>query len=67
MPMIKIVTNHWGWSPRGIWMWLRYGWGVATWGVEITGSFPIRFRRRVKLGPLCFAWGSFPARQVPHA
>ena len=58
---MRLVTNHWGWKPMGIWRWLRYGWAwpVAVWGVEVTGSDPRRYERRVKVGPLCFGWGTF--------
>lgn len=57
-----IVTNHWGWWPRGIWRWFRYGWAkpFVTWGIEIHGSSPPRFERRVKVGPFCFSWGEYP-------
>lgn len=59
--MISLVTNHWGWRPKGVWTWVRYGWAkpVDVWGVEITGSSTRRFTRRVKVGPVCFAWGSY--------
>lgn len=58
---VSVVTNHWGWRPRGVWAWLRYGWAwpLDVWGVEISGSAPPRFERRCKIGPLCFALGSF--------
>jgi hypothetical protein len=56
---MRIVTNHWGWHTRGVWKWLRYGWAwpVDVWGVEVHGSSPPRFHRRVKVGPLCFRLG----------
>ena len=59
---MSIVTNHWGRSPRGVAFWIRHAWAwpVETWGVEISGSSPRRFRRRVKVGPVCFGFGEFP-------
>lgn len=58
---MNLVKNHWGWSIRGVWTWLRYGWAwpVDVWGVEINGSSPPSFARRVKVGPVCFWWGSY--------
>lgn len=56
---LKIVTNHWGWSWRGIKTWLRFGWGLSTWGVEISGSSPRRYQRRAKVGLLTFNLGTF--------
>jgi len=53
---VRIVKNHWGWSLRGLWTWVRYGWGlpVARWGVEGRGRF-------VKVGPVSF--GPFPSTE----
>jgi len=57
--MITLATNH-GWSS-----WLRHGWAwpIAVWGVEDGGSdFQARgrrYRRRVKVGPVCFPWGHY--------
>jgi hypothetical protein len=58
---MKFVTNHWGWSLRGILRWICYGWArpIDVWGVEVSGSSPRRFTRRVKVGPLCFAFGEY--------
>jgi hypothetical protein len=55
------VTNYWGWSLRGLRLWLKYGWGkpISVWGIEISGSSPRRYRRRVKVGPVCFNFGTF--------
>jgi hypothetical protein len=59
---MRFVTNHWGWSWRGIRQWLAsWAWPVDVWGVEVSGSNPRRFTRRVKVGPVCFAWGEYPA------
>jgi len=59
---MRIVTNHWGWTPRGIREWLRsWAWPFETWGVEVSGSNPQRYTRRCKVGPVCFAWGEYPA------
>ena len=60
---LRIVTNHWGWTPRGVTRWVRFGWAkpIDVWGVEVTGSSPQRFTRRVKIGPVCFAWGELEA------
>jgi hypothetical protein len=57
---MRIVTNHWGWSPIGVFRWIRYGWArpVEVWGLEVTGSVPRTFERRVKIGPVCFGFGS---------
>lgn len=80
----RIVTNHWGWKPKGIWNWLRIGWAwpIQIWGIEhgITsvrayallrhyqGEKDVKippqqghqiFRRRVKIGPFCFAAGMY--------
>lgn len=66
---MRFVTNHWGWTWRGVGTWLRYGWAwpVAVWGVEVTGSNPQRFARRVKVGPVCFAWGEYTQEVVAQA
>ena len=58
---VRFVKNHWGWTPEGVGTWLRYGWGlpVDVWGVEVTGSKPRTFRRRIRLGPLAFGFGTY--------
>jgi hypothetical protein len=49
---VWIVTNHWGWTPRGVATWIRAGWGFfETWGVEARDSRPRIYRRFLKLGP----------------
>jgi hypothetical protein len=56
------ATNHWGWSWRGIRRWVAsWAWPVDVWGVEVRDSTPRRFTRRVKIGPVCFAWGEYPS------
>lgn len=57
-----IVTNHWGWSPRGVMRWVRWGWAkpIQVWGIV---SAPKRMHgprirwTRCKVGPLCFGLG----------
>jgi hypothetical protein len=57
---MRFVTNHWGWTCRGLRLWLsEWAWPVQVWGVEVSGSVPRRFTRRVKMGPVCFAWGEY--------
>lgn len=58
---ISIAANYWGWNFEGVRAWLRYGWArpVATWGVEIHGSLPVTFQRRMKIGPVCFNAGKY--------
>lgn len=32
---IKVVRNWWGWNPKGIKLWFRYGWGWnQVWTIE---------------------------------
>lgn len=64
---MRIVTNHWGWTLRGVRTWLRYGWAwpVDVWGVEVWASSPRQYRRRVKIGPVCFGLGRFAERTKP--
>lgn len=48
----RIVTNHWGWTPRGIARWIRFGWGwFETWGIEGAPN-----RDCLKIGPVAFSW-----------
>lgn len=65
-PRFKIVTNHWGWSLRGLRIWYRFGWAkpFETWGIEVSGRSPRRFRRRAKVGPLSFDLGTYSARDT---
>lgn len=47
-----LVTNHWGWAPRGIVAWIRYGWGwFDTWGVKGSPDLDC-----LKIGPVAFSW-----------
>lgn len=49
---VWIITNHWGWTPRGVATRIRAGWGFfETWDVEKWGSCPRIYRRFLKLGP----------------
>ena len=58
---MRIMANHWGWTWRGIREWISWwAWPVDVWGVEVRGSNPRRYVRRVKVGPVCFAWGEYP-------
>jgi hypothetical protein len=63
--MISVVTNHWGWSLAGIARWIRFGWArpVAVWGVEISGSVPRAYQRRVKVLVFCFPLGSYVTQE----
>ena len=59
---VGLVTNHWGWTPRGLWLWLRWGWAwpVAVWGIAQRRWWlggPRYVLRQVKAGPVCFGWG----------
>lgn len=55
---MRIVKNHWGWTPRGIRNWLSmWAWPVAVWGIEVTA--PV-MEKRVKIGPFCFSLGIVP-------
>jgi hypothetical protein len=58
---VRLVTNHWGWTPKGVLRWLRHGWAwpVQVWGVEVRGSNPPEYARRVKVGPVCFQLGVY--------
>ena len=54
---VGVVANLWGWSPRGIAIWVRFGWGLTTWGIADPPLWlggPQRVRRRGKVGPVCF-------------
>jgi hypothetical protein len=46
-----LVTNHWGWSLRGVRTWLRAGWAImpTTWGAE----YPNGIHTFLKWGPVC--------------
>ncbi len=61
--MIRIVQNHWGWSPRGIWWWLRFGWAwrYRTWGI-VAHDWQTE-ERRAKIGPFCWSLGHIPYDQ----
>ena len=33
--VFKTVTNHWGWSLKGIKTWIKFGWALfESWGIE---------------------------------
>jgi hypothetical protein len=57
---MKLVTNTWGWTPRGIWWWLRWGWawGYQTWGI-VAHDWQTE-ERRAKVGPFCWSLGHIP-------
>jgi hypothetical protein len=47
-----VATNHWGWTPRGVSLYLRLSWNwFGRWGVERDDG---SFARRYKVGLLCF-------------
>jgi hypothetical protein len=63
---MRLAANHWGWTPGGMWLWLRYGWAwpIDVWLVEVHESFPTVFRRRAKIGPLCFGLGVYRPHKI---
>ena len=57
---MRLVTNHWGWTPHGFITWVKYGWGFfSVWGAEVRGSLPIKFKRYLKIGPVVFNAGQY--------
>ena len=64
---MRIVQNTWGWTPRGIWWWLRWGWAwrYTTWGI-VAHTWD-REERRAKLGPFCWSLGYRPYNQHEEA
>lgn len=65
---MSIVRNHWGWSPLGVYRWLRWAWAwpIDVWGVQrgwVDIGVPL-FERRVKILCLCFPWGLFSQSKV---
>lgn len=56
---VGLVTNHWGWTPCGVWRWVRFGWAkpFESWGIageRFSLGGPRWVRRRGKVGPICF-------------
>ena len=45
----RIVENHWGWTIRGIWTWIRISWAkpVSVWGIQ-HGITSVRVRALIK-------------------
>lgn len=61
---LRVSTNHWGWTLRGVRVWLRCGWSwpVSIWGVEVGGSDfdgGREFQRRIRIGPISFNAGRY--------
>lgn len=50
----KVVTNHWGWTVKGIKLWIKFGWGFFdSWILRY--SNPLRPNRRcTKVGPFVY-------------
>jgi hypothetical protein len=50
-----LVNNLWGWSIKGIYRWVRWGWALypVVWGVEIHNSDPTTYYKYLKWGPIC--------------
>ena len=54
---IRLVANHWGWSPKKVLFWIKAGWALpfAKWRIENTTRGNM-IEHRCKIGPV--AWTS---------
>jgi hypothetical protein len=62
-----LAENPWGWTPRGVYLWLRWGWswGYSEWGI-VAHDWQSE-ERRAKFGPLCWSLGNRPYCQYCSA
>ena len=58
---LTVVENHWGWTPLGIYRWMRWGWAwpYARWWINDW----VRVETRHKIGPFCWSGGFRPYQQ----